>query len=346
MKHPLRQWLLGLVLVVTAAADQVELVEGSVVKGRIVSVESGKLRIETSFAGSIAIPLEQVRAFATTDQVNVSVAGSPVVLGHVYATDTGVQLQSDAVRVAATPGQVTALWRQGAESPGEKIAREKAEKAKRKWSYEATVAVTGRTGTSDKLNATVGGKATFASDHDRLIFTGTVERAQDTGVQTANREFAGVDYSWFYSPDHGWYARTSLETDKIKALDLRSTSALGITRKVLRKANEDLELRLGVSYTYENYSTATEFESPGADVSLLNSLTLKGAKLNTTLQYVPAFRDTDNYRLRHETNLEVPITVSLWKLKIGVTNEYQNIPPAGVDRFDTTYFTSLLLNWK
>jgi hypothetical protein len=62
--------------------------------------------------------------------------------------------------------------------------------------------------------------------------------------------------------------------------------------------------------------------------------------------YLPTFRDTANYRIRHESNLEIPLTVSLWKLKVGVSNEYQNEPPAGVDRFDTIYFTSLLLNWK
>ncbi|MEJ1972399.1 MAG: DUF481 domain-containing protein [Lacunisphaera sp.] len=208
------------------------------------------------------------------------------------------------------------------------------------------MAVTGHTGTSDKLNATVGGKVTLASDHDRLIFTATAERAEDAGVETANRQFGGADYSWFYAPDHGWYVRSSLESDKIKALDLRSASALGFTRKVVRRSNEDLELRLGGSYTYESHSDNTEFESPGLDFTLINSYTHAGAKLNTVMAYLPTFRDSSNYRVRHESNLEVPLTASLWKIKIGVANEYQNVPPVGVERFDTTYFTSLLLNWK
>ena len=109
---------------------------------------------------------------------------------------------------------------------------------------------------------------------------------------------------------------------------------------------DNLEARLGASYTFENYSDKTEFQSPGLDFTLINSFTYAHSKLNTVIGYIPSFRDFDNYRIRHESNLEVPITASLWKFKIGVANEYQNVPPAGVDRFDTTYFTSLLLNWK
>lgn len=61
---------------------------------------------------------------------------------------------------------------------------------------------------------------------------------------------------------------------------------------------------------------------------------------------MPAFRDFSNYRLRHESGFEIPLSSSQWKLKLGLTNEYLSVPPANVDRFDTTYFTSLLLNWK
>jgi len=347
MQRPLLSLLAALLLAAPAVADQVELTDGSVIKGRITAVEAGKLWIETAFVGTVTVELAHVKAFATDEPVHVSISGAPEVMGQVAAAEQGVRLQNEPAASAAAPGQVTALWRQGAESPAEKIARERLEKLKRHWAYEAAVAVTGRIGTSDKLNATVGGKATLASDHDRLILLATAERAEDNGVETANRQLGGADYSWFYSPNHGWYGRTSLETDKVKALDLRSATALGFTRKVVRSSTENLELRVGGTYTYEAYSTANpDFKSPGLDFSLLNSYTRGGAKVNTVLGYLPSFRDATYYRIRHESNLEVPLSAALWKLKIGISNEYQNVPPAGVERFDTTYFTSLLLSWK
>jgi hypothetical protein len=42
----------------------------------------------------------------------------------------------------------------------------------------------------------------------------------------------------------------------------------------------------------------------------------------------------------------MPITASLWKLRIGVSNDYNSEPGPGVKGLDTTYFTRLILNWK
>ena len=344
MKFLLINFLVLAALVLPAAADQVELTDGSLLKGRIVSVDGGKMKVETKFAGTLSIGLGDIASFATDEAVHVSLADRPVVLGRVEPARPGVRLAGDDAGTPAT--RVSVLWRQGAENPVQRLARENAEKARRKWSFEATTAITGRSGARDKINATAGFKATLASNHDRLILSAAAERARDTGVKTADRDFGGVDYSSFYSPDRGWYVRTSLESDKIKALDLRSTSATGFTRKLIRKHTQELEFRSGGSYLYENYSTGKKFNSPGLDFALLNTYTFRGSKLNNTLAYAPTFRDFSNYRLRHESALELPLTASLWKLKLGVANEYLSVPPAGVDKFDTTYFTSLLLNWK
>lgn len=346
MKFFSKLFLLLAALAVTASADQVELADGSLIKGRITAVEGGKLKLETTFVGTVTIALESVVHFITDEPVHVSVAGAPAVLSRVDYAERGLRINGDDVRLVATPAQVTVLWREGAENPAEKVAREILEKAKRKWAYEASVAMTGRTGSSEKFNATAGFKATLASNRDRLILSVSGERAQDKGVKTADRNFAGADYSSFFSPDRGWYVRSSLEADEIKALDLRSNTAFGVTRKLIRKSNQDLEFRSGASYLYENYSTNEKFNSPGLDFTLLNTYTFRGSKLTSTLSYAPTFRDFANYRIRHESGLELPLSVSLWKLKLGVVNDFQSVPPAGVERFDTTYFTSLLLNWK
>jgi hypothetical protein len=42
----------------------------------------------------------------------------------------------------------------------------------------------------------------------------------------------------------------------------------------------------------------------------------------------------------------MPITASLWKLKTGITNDYTSVPQPGIERLDTLYFTSLILNWE
>lgn len=350
MNKPTLRKLIGLLalalLAGPAVADRIELTDGSVVNGKLVSAEGGKLKVETAFAGTIEIAQSAVKTFSTDEAVNVGLATGSEVLGKVAATEGGIKVAAANGEMSAGTAQVSAVWRQGEDSPDTKKMKAEAEAKSRKWAYEASVALAGRTGASEKFGAAAGFKATLASSQDKLIFSAAAERAEDNGVKTADRQFGGVDYSAFFSPDNGWYVRTSVEVDKIKALDLRSSSGFGFSRKLIKKEKQDLEFRAGLGYLYETYSDNTKFSSLGLDIAFLHSYTFGNAKLTNSIGYTPAFKDFSNYRVHHESALELPLTAALWKLKLGVANDYQGIPPAGVDRLDTTYFTSLILNWK
>jgi len=350
MKHTTIKHLLCLAfalgLALAARADRIELTDGSVVLGKLVSAEAGKFKVETGFAGTIEIAQDKIKTFTTDEAVNVQLAAGSTVLGQVQANEAGIAVVAKDGQLSAVTGKVAAVWRTGADSPETRALKEQAAKLERKWAYEAAVAITGRTGGSEKFAGVVALKATLESAHDKLIFALLAEKAEDNGVETANRQLAGVDYSSFFSPHNVWYARTSIEKDTIKALDLRSSTAFGIGRKLIKKEMQDLEFRLGASYLYETYANGTKFDSPGLDVAFIHSYTFKTGKMNNTLTYTPTFKDFGNYRLHHETTYELPLTASLWKLKTGISNDYTSIPQPGIDRLDTLYFTSLILNWK
>lgn len=322
-----------------AYADRIELNDGSVVIGKLLSAEAGKLKVDTAFAGTIEISQKQVKGFVTDEPVNVELAAGSTVLGKVGMTDTGLVVVASDGQMTTPTDKVTAVWPKGQISPAVK-------KLQRQWKYEAAVAVTGRTGVSEKFSGALAFKATLESSQDKLIFNLAAEKARDNGVETANRQLAGVDYSSFFSKMNVWYARTSIEKDEIKALDLRSSTAFGIGRKFIKNDVQDLEFRFGVSYIYENYADGTKFDSPGLDLGLIHSYQFKNGKLNNMISYTPAFKNFNNYRLHHETTFEMPISASLWKLKTGVSNDYQSKPQPGIERLDTLYFTSLILSWQ
>ncbi len=350
MNNSLRRLLLtcglGAACASPALADRFELADGSVVHGRLLSAGGGKFKVETAFAGTIEIAQDQLRTFTTDGAVNVGLSAGSAVLGRVEATPAGIAVVAADGRMSAATGHVAAVWRPGDDSPEVRRLKELEAKNRRKWAYEASFALTGRTGVSEKLGANLGFKATLASADDKLVFSLATERAQDNGVDTADRQFGGVDYSSFFSEKNVWYARTSLEKDRIKNLDLRSTTAFGVGRKLIKRDAQDLEFRLGVSYLYETYADNTRFDSPGADVAFLHSYQFARSRMTNSLTYTPAFEDFGNYRVRHESAFELPLTASLWKLKVGVANDYQSQPPAGTEKLDTTYFTSLILNWR
>jgi hypothetical protein len=333
-------------LATTAVADRIELTNGSVVHGKLISAEDGKFTVETDFAGTILIAQEKITSFSTDQAVNVQLAAGSTVLGQVQPAGTGIAVVAADGQMSAGTDKVAAVWRAGADSPEARKLKEQAAQSERKWAYEASVAINGRTGVSEKFAGAVGLKATLESSQDKLIFVLQAEKAEDNGVETANRQFAGADYSSFFSERNVWYARTSVEKDSIKALDLRSSTAFGLGRKLIKKEFQDLEMRLGLSYLYETYANGTKFDSPGLDVAFIHAYQFKTGKMNNSLTYTPTFKDFANYRLRHETTYEMPITASLWKLKTGVSNEYTSVTQPGVERLDTLYFTSLILNWK
>jgi Protein of unknown function, DUF481 len=328
------------------AADRIELTDGSVVIGKLVSAEEGKIKFETAFAGTIEINQDKVKGFSTDEAVNVELAAGSTVLGKVGMTDAGIVVVANDGQMATPTGKVAAVWREGKDSPKVRHLKEAADKNKRSWKYEAGLAINGRTGVSEKFAGALTFKATLEDAQDKLIFNLAAEKAQDNGVETANRQLAGVDYSSFFSEKNVWYARTSVEKDALKELDLRSSTAFGIGRKLIKKDIQDLELRVGINYLYENYANGTKFDSPGLDLALIHTYQFKNGKLNNVLTYTPAFEQFSNYRIHHESTYEMPITASLWKLKVGIMNDYTSLPQPGINRLDTLYFTSLILNWQ
>jgi Protein of unknown function, DUF481 len=328
------------------AADRIELTDGSVVMGKLLSAEGGKFKVETGFAGTIEIAQDKIKNFSTDEAVNVGLTAGSAVLGKVEASGSDLTITSPDGQMSATPAKVTAIWRAGVDSPATRQAKEAAAKAERKWAYEAGLALTGRQGTSDKFSSLVGFKATLESSQDKLIFTLQAERSDDNGVETANRQFGSVDYSSFINDKSVWYARTSMEKDAIKALDYRSSSAFGVGRKLIKKDVQDLELRVGLNYLFESYTNGVKFDSPGLDLTVLHVYHFKTSQMNNTVSYNPAFTDFGNYRFHHESTFETPIAASQWKIKLGLSNDYLSKPQPGIDKWDTLYFTSLILNWK
>jgi hypothetical protein len=351
MKHTLPKNLLLAALAfalahVALAADRIELTDGSVVLGKLLSAEAGKFKVETGFAGTIEIAQDKIKSFTTDEAVNVALGTGNAVLGPVQSTGDGIAVSGADGRLAATTDKVTAVWRAGTDSPETRLLKEAAEKAKRRWQYESALAITGRTGSSERFAGALGFKATLESAQDKLAFTLRAEKAEDNGVETANRQLAGVDYSAFFSDKNMWYARTSVEKDVITQIDLRSSTAFGLGRKVIKNDHNDLELRAGVSYLYETYLNGDQFDSPGLDLAFIHAYKFKTGILNTTVSYTPTFEDFANYRVHQETTYEMPLTAALWKLKLGFATDYNSRPQPGVEKLDLFYFTSLILNWK
>jgi hypothetical protein len=241
--------------------------------------------------------------------------------------------------------KVAASWTAGAEDPQIVAAR-------RHWTIETSTDITGRQGNTESTGIGAGFVARLVSPHDVLKFYGSYDYATTTsatGVKTksADATKGGIDYQSFYSEKFGWFIRSELGKDSVAGIDLRSTTDAGASFRLIKTTSQSLVGRLGAGYRFESYPVGPNNNGAVAAGGLSYSYNLnKYASLVTDLRYLPALKDFADYRLIHESAIEVPLAADFWKLRIGVANDYNSRPPGGRENLDTTYYTRLLLKWK
>jgi len=143
-----------------------------------------------------------------------------------------------------------------------------------------------------------------------------------------------------------WYARIGLKKDELAGLNFSSIAAAGVGYHIIKKEDQFLIFRGGLSYRYEDYEFGGDVDSPGIDLAILHEKEFTFGTLFNQLSFNPNFDDFGDYRLYHESSLEMPLGNSdFWKMRIGISNDYNSEPSPGKKKMDTTYFTRLILTW-
>lgn len=349
----------------SASADVVETKNGAKIVGKVVKIDAGAVSVDTSFAGIITIKQSEVASISTDAPVAVRLDTGTRIDGKITGGANGaLQIAGGDGSISTTVGKVAASWAAGGKDPA--VAA-----LERGWAFEAAVDVAGKTGNKEQLGTGLSFRATLAGSQDTLQFYTAYDRQVTDGLKSADQFKAGVDYANNFSGNKSWYVRDEGGFDRIKDIDLYNVAAAGLGYDFIKEPKQLLTGRAGVSFRYETYrANATELarllalrpaptlaaaralatkervKSAGLDFGLNHRLQLDNSVLVNRISYVPAFEDFSDFVLKHESSLELPITGSQWKLRMGVANDYIAKPGKGVDRLDTTYFSRLVLNWK
>ncbi len=333
----------GLALVPGLAADTVGTKDGSTIQGKVLRVSGGVVELETAFAGVLKIQQANVTSISTDAPVFLRYQGGNTVQGAVSTAAGGeVRVAGPGAWGTGPVDQGEAVWTNPSDSPEAKAAAS----AKRAWAFEASVDVIGTQGNTDSLATSVGFAATLAGPNDKLAFYAAYSRAELEGETSADNAKAGIDYSAFFSPRTSWYVREEIGTDKIKELDFYSNTAAGLGYAVIRESNQELTFRAGLAYRYEAYDVGSNISTPALDLGLIHAYTAETWKVGNKITFLPSLEDFANYRIQHDSHLELPLAATQWKIRLGVANDYVSEPRAGKKKLDTTYYTKFLLSWK
>jgi putative salt-induced outer membrane protein YdiY len=320
-------------------ADTVDVKGGARIIGKIAKIDGGVVEVDTSYAGTIKIKQSEVVTLSTDAPIAVRLASGTRFDGQVTAGPNGaIQIAGSDGTISTTVEKVSATWSAGKVDP----------LVDRHWAYEAALDITGKSGNKSQLGTAASVRATLKTVQDTLQLYTAYDRQVADGVKSADQFKAGIDYQNNFKGKTSWYVRDEGGFDRIKDIQLYNVAAFGLGFDIFQEPKHTLTVRAGLSYRYEGYKNPAtkDVNSAGLDFGLQHELTFDNSKLVNRLSFVPAFDDFSNYRASHESYFEIPMTTPAWKLRLGLSNEYNSKPGKGVDKLDTTYFTRLVLNWQ
>jgi hypothetical protein len=323
------------------SADVVATSNGARIVGKIKWIHGGVICVSTDYAGDIKVKQDLVTSISTDVPVAVKTKDGARAVGIVTPASGGEVVVTSPTASMATPvDRISAWWAVGEEDPDIVAAR-------RKWSYEAGVDINGQSGTNHQLNTEYSFKATLTGPNDLLKLYTDYNRQETDGEVSTDQFKAGVDYSDNFVPLWSWYVRDEAGFDRVNDILFYDIAAGGLGYDFIKRDDETLTGRVGVSYRYDQYSGpgAETLSQPGADLGLLYTKKFKTSLLADTISFDPTFQNPAVFVVSHEIRYDIPLLSPFWKLSLGMTNNYNSRPVDGLDKLDTLYFARLVLTW-
>ncbi|GAB5562487.1 MAG: hypothetical protein SynsKO_41340 [Synoicihabitans sp.] len=324
-----------------ASADVIETKDGARLVGTVSGINGGKISFKTSYAGEIKIDQAEVVSLTMDDALAIRLDDGTTLEGTIEPQAEGtVVIESGDGEVKTAVTDVAATWAVGGTDPAILALQ-------RKWSYEASLDVTGKSGNSENFGSAVSFSAVLDGKDDRLAFYSSYNQQESEGIKSADQFKAGVDYSNNFGANYSWYVRNEAGFDRIKAIDFYDVAGAGFGYTFIKKSNQTLTLRGGLSFRYEAYDNplVADLSSAGLDFGLAHSYKWDNMKMNNSITFVPSFDDFADFRATHDSHFEMPLKSGPWKIRIGISNDFRSEPPVGLDELDTTWYTRMVLSW-
>lgn len=327
-----------------APADVVVLDNGARLVGKIASVATGKVVLNTDYAGTVTLESKRIVEITSATKLNVAFADGHRVAGTLAAAAGGPALRTDSGALPIADLQaVKAAWPEGQPDPTVAPGR--------KWAHEVALDVTGKTGNSRKTRVGGSARSVLAGPDDKTALYLRGAWAKEDGKETENELIGGADYERNLSKRQSWYTRVEGEQDDIEGVDLRATAAAGYGYYFVKDDPNLLRARIGVQYRREEYQPdaadpdGRNEDTVAAELGLRYEKNLgTWARLVSEVTYAPAVDDIQNYRIDHSSALDIPLNNSKHlSLRLGVTNSYNSTAPDDKQRLDTTYMARLVM---
>lgn len=334
--------LLLLLLPSLSAADRVT-VKGTVLEGTVKSISPKQVVMKTVYGkGDLTIKTEDVSAIETDapfhvyksddgTEVGPVVGVTPAAVTLARSDGAPVEVPFDTVQAAPRDPGPEANWldRRPVESPW--------------WSGNVDFSFASFDAATHTAALATGFGVRRERGPNRTRFSASYLRSttrededdEDTAdVDESDQEVTGDELRGFLRHEHDFSARWfgfgsfEAEHDGIEELALRAIPKLGAGYKFVNTETLLLSADAGVAYVYQKYfgGDTESFMALAFGAEKAWKLPWLGASWNTRLDWLPSTTDPmDDYRLRGETGLLIPIVEQL-SIKASLIDEYNSQP--------------------
>ena len=324
--------------------DTVTTKDGSILNGTITLVDEGVVHLETDYAGTLKLKQETIAALETTSPLAIRLEnGTTATASSIVALeDEMVEIDSEGSRIKAHTSEIAAVWAVGQTDP-------EIERNRRKWRNEFSVDLNGRQGNTDQSFFGTSVDMRLRGPIDELRVELKYEQGEQNDEKTDDRTFGRIGYERFNKDDVGWFARSTLETDTINDIDLRSTTSSGVSYRLINSDRQTLTVRGGLGYRFSDFVSEDSKDESSAtlDTGLMHSYKYNDLfYLENSLDYSPAINDFGNFTAIHDSSIRIPLSPNeSFLIRMGLRNEYTSQTSAE-EKLDTRYYTQFIYSWN
>ena len=319
------------------APDEVLLQNGSRILGTVTGARGGVVSVDTDFAGTLAIKLEDIAALRTRNPMQLQLADRTVI------TQQALQLDGDTVQVADEAGNRHnyALDELLVLNPD---AWELGQGYHWKGLISLAMAAARGNSNTDELDYRL--ETRWRSVDDRYTLNMYAENDEANDEKSADNWSIQGKYDYFLNDLTYWGGGVFAESDEFRDLDLRAFAGPYVGREFYTDPVFEFSAEVGVSYVTEDFIVAEDQDYPAANWSIKASSNYLGGDSRLYLDQIGIWNldETEDVILKTRFGLAFPL---LWRLEAAaeVVWEYDSGAVEGIEELDETYSFRVGYSW-
>ena len=321
-------------------ADEVYLVNGDRITGKVTTLADGKLTVESDLAGKVVIDLGNITTFKTNEPVEIQLKNGTAFKKQISKAETGKfavegdqTLKSQDFNVAS----ITAINPPPKEEP--------------KWHGDISGALVSTHGNTNTTSESFSANLTRRSAIDRTLLSfdylyGKQEFTKDDGTKkkevTRDQWKARGEYDYFFSKKLFGFIDGRYEKDKIAELERRTSVGVGAGYQWIESEPFNLSTQAGIASRYETYTNNTPSSSQMSaqlGYHLDKKLTQTLMFIND-LTYYPSLEESGDYLLTTTGELRAKLTETIFA-NFKVVFDFDSTPAEGKGKTDVQYIVGI-----